>query len=106
MRDRPQKAALARDLVAGGRPVSAIAAALGVSRPHPSSRYRTAPRRRGRPPLPDAALLAAIQTLITVLPTYGYLRVHAQQYTLNEVDVQSHVLLEHEPADNRRWAER
>ena len=73
----PQKAALARDLVAGGRPVSAIAAALGVSRPHLSSRQRTAPRRRGRPPLPDAALFAAIQTLITVLPTYGYRRVHA-----------------------------
>ena len=76
-RDRPQKAALARDLVAGGRPVSAIAAALGVSRPHLSSRQRTAPRRRGRPPLPDAALLAAIQTLIADLPTYGYRRVHA-----------------------------
>ena len=57
--------------------MSAIAAALGVSRPHLSSRQRTAPRRRGRPPLPDAALLAAIQTLITVLPTYGYRRVHA-----------------------------
>src|SRR5215211_2154362 len=57
--------------------VTAVAAALGVSRPHLSSRQRTAPRRRGRPPLPDAALLAAIQTLITVLPTYGYRRVHA-----------------------------
>ena len=32
--------ALARDLVAGGRPVSAIAAALGVSRPHLSSRQK------------------------------------------------------------------
>lgn len=63
--------------MAGGRPVSAVASALGVSRPHLSSRQRTAPRRRGRPPLPDAALLAAIQTLITVLPTYGYRRVHA-----------------------------
>src|SRR3954471_19427720 len=76
-RDRPQKAALARDLVAGGRPVSAVAAALGVSRPHLSSRQRTAPPRRGRPPLPDAGLLAAIQTLIADLPTYGYRRVHA-----------------------------
>jgi transposase InsO family protein len=63
--------------VAGGRPVSAVAAALGVSRPHLSSRQRTAPRRRGRPPLPDAGLVAAIQTLIADLPTYGYRRVHA-----------------------------
>jgi len=57
--------------------VSAVAAALGVSRPHLSSRQRTAPRRRGRPPLPDAGLLAAIQALIADLPTYGYRRVHA-----------------------------
>ena len=63
--------------MAGGRPVSAVAAALGVSRPHLSSRQRTAPRRRGRPPLPDAGLVAAIQTLIADLPTYGYRRVHA-----------------------------
>ena len=63
--------------MAVGWPVSAVAAALGVSRPHLSSRQRTAPRRRGRPPLPDAALLAAIQTLIADLPTYGYRRVHA-----------------------------
>src|SRR4051794_6446520 len=61
----------------GGRPVSAVAAALGVSRPHLSSRQRTARRRRGRRPLPDAGLLAAIQTLIADLPTYGYRRVHA-----------------------------
>src|SRR4051812_41527352 len=58
-------------------PVSAVAAALGVSRPHLSSWQRTAPRRRGRPPLPDSGLLAAIQTLIADLPTYGYRRVHA-----------------------------
>jgi putative transposase len=50
---------------------------LGVSRPHLSSRQRAVPRRRGRPPLPDADLLAAIQTLIADLPTYGYRRVHA-----------------------------
>jgi putative transposase len=57
--------------------VSAVAAALGVSRPHLSSRQKTAPRRRGRPPLPDAELLAAIQALVADLPTYGYRRVHA-----------------------------
>src|SRR3954449_10966259 len=58
-------------------PPTTVAAALGVSRPHLSSRQRTAPRRRGRPPLPDAGLVAAIQTLIADLPTYGYRRVHA-----------------------------
>ena len=57
--------------------MSAVASALGVSRPHLSSRQRTAARRRGRPPLPDAELLAAIQALIADLPTYGYRRVHA-----------------------------
>jgi putative transposase len=57
--------------------VSAVASALGVSRPHLSSRPRTAQRRRGRPPLPDADLLAAIQALVADLPTYGYRRVHA-----------------------------
>ena len=34
-------------------------------------------RRRGRPPAPDAELLAAIQALVADLPTYGYRRVHA-----------------------------
>jgi putative transposase len=57
--------------------VSAVASALGVSRPHLSSRQRTTPGRRGRPPLPDAELLAAIQALVADLPTYGYRRVHA-----------------------------
>jgi putative transposase len=56
--------------------VSAVASALGVSRPHLSSRQPAA-RRRGRPPLPDAGLLAAIQALVADLPTYGYRRVHA-----------------------------
>jgi putative transposase len=57
--------------------VSAVASALGVSRPHLSSRRKAAPRRRGRPPLPDVKLLAALQALIADLPTYGYRRVHA-----------------------------
>jgi len=34
-------------------------------------------RRRGRPPTPDTELLAAIQSLVAGLPTYGYRRVHA-----------------------------
>ena len=58
--------------------MSAIASALGVSRPHlSSSRQRAVSRRRGRPPLPDQELVAAIRTLIADLPTYGYRRVHA-----------------------------
>ncbi|WP_246757421.1 IS3 family transposase [Methylobacterium sp. OT2] len=81
-RRRPQKVALARDLVAGERPVSAVAAALSVSRPHLASSRQASPAskprgRRGRPPAPDAALLGAIQALIADLPTYGYRRVHA-----------------------------
>ncbi|WP_438823111.1 IS3 family transposase [Methylobacterium frigidaeris] len=76
-RRRPQKVALARDLVARGRPVSAVASALGVSRPHLASSRQTVARRRGRPPAPDVELLAAIQALVADLPTYGYRRVHA-----------------------------
>ncbi|WP_245295966.1 IS3 family transposase [Methylobacterium sp. C1] len=78
----PKKLPFARDLVAGGRPVSAVAAALSVSRPHLASSRQASPAwkprgRRGRPPAPDAALLGAIQALIADLPTYGYRRVHA-----------------------------
>ncbi len=57
--------------------MSAVASALGVSRPHLASSRQSVLRRRGRPPLPDAELLAAIQALIADLPTYGYRRVHA-----------------------------
>jgi putative transposase len=57
--------------------VSAVASTLAVSRPHLSSRPSVVPRRRGRPPLPDGELVAAIRSLIIDLPTYGYRRVHA-----------------------------
>lgn len=57
--------------------MSAVAAALGLSRPHLSSRPRAAARRRGRPPTPDQELVAAIRALVADLPTYGYRRVHA-----------------------------
>jgi len=63
--------------MAGGRSVSAVASALGLSRPNLSSRRKSVPGRRGRPPAPDAALVAMIRTLIADLPTYGYRRVHA-----------------------------
>jgi putative transposase len=35
------------------------------------------PKRRGRPALPDAELVAAIKSIIGSLPAYGYRRVHA-----------------------------
>ena len=57
--------------------MSAVASALGLSRPNLSSRHRAAARRRGRPPAPDAELVAAIRALVADLPTYGYRRVQA-----------------------------
>jgi putative transposase len=58
--------------------VSAVADVLGVSRQHLSTmRNRPPSRRRGRPPLPDAELVADIRALVAELPTYGYRRVHA-----------------------------
>jgi putative transposase len=58
--------------------VSAVAEAFGVSRQHLSTlRNRPPPCRRGRPPLPDAELVADIRALVAELPTYGYRRVHA-----------------------------
>jgi putative transposase len=58
--------------------VSAVAAALDVARPHLSAmRNQPPPRSRGRPPLPDAELVADIRLLVADLPTYGYRRVHA-----------------------------
>ena len=58
--------------------MSAVAAAIGVSRQHLSAmRQCKGPRRRGRPPLPDAELVAEIRAVIMDLPTYGYRRVHA-----------------------------
>lgn len=57
--------------------MSAVASALTLSRTNLSSRRYAVPRRRGRPPEPDAALVAAIRTLVADLPTYGYRRVHA-----------------------------
>jgi putative transposase len=58
--------------------VSAVADAVGMSRPHLSAMRRPGEqRRRGRPPLPDTELVADIRRLIADLPTYGYRRVHA-----------------------------
>jgi putative transposase len=58
--------------------VSAVADAVGISRPHLSTMRNRGPvRRRGRPPLPDGDLVADIRAVIDDLPTYGYRRVHA-----------------------------
>jgi putative transposase len=58
--------------------VSAVADAVGMSRPHLSAMRRPGEQRhRGRPPLPDTELVADIRRLIADLPTYGYRRVHA-----------------------------
>ena len=63
--------------------MSTIAATLEVARSHLAARLaqRTAgrsPQRRGRPPLPEEALLAEIETVIDDMPTYGYARVWAR----------------------------
>ena len=58
--------------------MTAIADAIGISRQHLSAMHNRPPsRRRGRPPLPDAELVADIRALVADLPTYGYRRVHA-----------------------------
>ncbi|MBS7543559.1 hypothetical protein KHC19_10630 [Ancylobacter oerskovii] len=59
--------------------MSTVAATLDVARSHLAARLaqRTAgrsPQRRGRPPLPEEALLAAIEAVIADMPTYGYAR--------------------------------
>ena len=58
--------------------MSAVAEAVGMSRPHLSAMRRPGEqRRRGRPPLPDTERVADIRRLIADLPTYGYRRVQA-----------------------------
>jgi len=56
-----------------------VADTLGVARSNLAVQAAPArtPRRRGRRPQPDAALLAEINEIIAGLPTYGYRRVHA-----------------------------
>ena len=58
--------------------MKAVADTLGVSRSNLHEQVKAAPRQRpGRPPQPDADLLAAIKTVIAAMPSYGYRRVHA-----------------------------
>ena len=57
--------------------MSALAATLDVARSNLAAPPAVG-RRRGRPPLPDGELLAAIEDVIAKLPTYGYRRVWAK----------------------------
>jgi putative transposase len=55
-----------------------VADALGIARSNLAEQAAAKPRQRcGRPPQPDAALLAEIEAIIAGQPSYGYRRVHA-----------------------------
>jgi putative transposase len=57
--------------------VKTIADTIGVARSNLAGKPIAAPRRRGRPPQPEAELLAEIKQVIAGQPSYGYRRVHA-----------------------------
>jgi Pyridine nucleotide-disulphide oxidoreductase, dimerisation domain/Pyridine nucleotide-disulphide oxidoreductase/HTH-like domain len=55
-----------------------VAEVIGVARSNLAECLRERPPKQiGRPPLPDAELVAQIKAVIAELPTYGYRRVHA-----------------------------
>lgn len=64
----------------GRFPVKAVAETLDVARAN-LTKQKTARigglRRRGRPPVPEGDLLAAIKGVLAAMPSYGYRRVHA-----------------------------
>ena len=58
--------------------MKAVCETLSVARSNVAERAAgRLPKRRGRPPLPDDALLADIKAVIGDMPSYGYLRVWA-----------------------------
>ena len=58
--------------------MSTVCSVLDVARSNVAERAAGRPQqRRGRPPQPDDALVAAIKAVIADMPTYGYRRVHA-----------------------------
>ncbi|MEL4073544.1 IS3 family transposase, partial [Ochrobactrum sp. GPK 3] len=78
-RQRPKKTTAALNLAAEGRfAMKALCETLGVARSNIAARATgTLSRARGRPPLPDADLVAQIKAVIEEMSTYGYRRVHA-----------------------------
>ncbi|NVM42324.1 IS3 family transposase [Ochrobactrum intermedium] len=75
----PKKTTAALNLAAQGRfAMKALCETLGVARSNIAARATgTLSRARGRPPLPDADLVAQIKAVIEEMSTYGYRRVHA-----------------------------
>ena len=58
--------------------MSVVAGSLGVARSNLIKQTQSqTSRSRGRPPLPDAALVEEIKAVIATMPTYGYRRVQA-----------------------------
>lgn len=58
--------------------MTAVASTVGLARSTLTAHLSpAAPRRRGRPPQPDAELVDRIKAIIGEMPTYGYRRVHA-----------------------------
>ncbi len=58
--------------------MSVVAETLGVARSNLAKQTKLGARRpRGRPPLPDAAVVEEIKAVIASMPTYGYRRVQA-----------------------------
>jgi putative transposase len=57
--------------------MKAVADALGVARSNLAAPPSQPATRRGRPPAPDAELVAEIRGIVAERPTYGYRRVHA-----------------------------
>ncbi|WP_153003800.1 IS3 family transposase, partial [Aureimonas ureilytica] len=75
----PKKSAVALAVVAERRfAMSAVCTVLDVARSNIAERMAGRHRKPlGRPPQPDADLVAAIKAVIADMPTYGYRRVHA-----------------------------
>jgi len=59
--------------------MKAVCEVLGVARSNIAARAKApvGKPRRGRPALPDDEMVAAIQTMIADMPSYGYRRVWA-----------------------------
>ena len=74
-----KKTNIAIAVAAQGRfAMKAVCETIGVARSNVAERAAgRSPKRRGRPPLPDAELLERIKAVIADMPSYGYARVWA-----------------------------